>query len=144
MKTSQAGIDLIKNHEGLKLSAYLCPAGVPTIGYGHTGPEVKLGMAISSAQAEAYLAKDLGKFESCINQNVHVILTQNQFNALSSFVYNVGPMAFTGSTLLRKINANAKDPSIKDEFMRWNKSKGVVIPGLITRRMDEANLYFKA
>lgn len=143
MKTTPSGVDLIKTHEGLRLSAYRCPAGILTIGYGHTGGDVTPGMSVTQMQAEILLVRDLARFETGVDRLVHVILTQNQFNALVSFAYNVGLGAFAGSTLLRKINANPVDPSIKDEFLRWNKAKGVILPGLTKRRMDEAILYFK-
>ena len=140
MKTSPKGIALIKEFEGLRLKAYLCPGGVWTIGYGHTAG-VKPGMVISEAQAEEYLKADLIAFERYLN-GLGLALNQNQFDALVSFIYNVGTGNFSSSTLLRKIRVNPQDNSIMDEFLRWVYSKGRVLPGLQRRRLDEMKLYF--
>ena len=140
MKTSPKGIALIKEFEGLRLKAYKCPGGVWTIGYGHTAG-VKPGMVISEAQAEEYLKADLIAFERYLN-SLGLALNQNQFDALVSFIYNVGTGNFSSSTLLRKIRVNPQDNSIMDEFLRWVYSKGRVLPGLQRRRLDEMKLYF--
>ena len=140
MKTSPKGIALIKEFEGLRLKAYLCPGGVWTIGYGHTA-SVKPGMVISEAQAEEYLKADLIAFERYLN-GLGLALNQNQFDALVSFIYNVGTGNFSSSTLLRKVRANPQDNSIMDEFLRWVYSKGRVLPGLQRRRLREMKLYF--
>ena len=140
MKTSPKGIALIKEFEGLRLKAYLCPGGVWTIGYGHTAG-VKPGMLISKAQAEEYLKADLIAFERYLNV-LGLALNQNQFDALVSFIYNVGTGNFSSSTLLRKVRANPQDNSIMDEFLRWVYSKGRVLPGLQRRRLREMKLYF--
>jgi len=140
MKTSPKGIALIKEFEGLRLKAYLCPGGVWTIGYGHTAG-VKSGMVITEAQAEEYLKADLIVFERYLN-GLGLALNQNQFDALVSFIYNVGTGNFSSSTLLRKVRANPQDNSIMDEFLRWVYSKGRVLPGLQRRRLDEMKLYF--
>ena len=140
MKTSPKGIALIKEFEGLRLKAYLCPGGVWTIGYGHTAG-VKPGMLISKAQAEEYLKADLIAFERYLN-GLGLALNQNQFDALVSFIYNVGTGNFSNSTLLRKVRANPQDNSIMDEFLRWVYSKGRVLPGLQRRRLAEMKLYF--
>ena len=140
MKTSPKGIALIKEFEGLRLKAYLCPGGVWTIGYGHTAG-VKSGMVITKAQAEEYLKADLIAFERYLN-GLGLALNQNQFDALVSFIYNVGTGNFSSSTLLRKIRVNPQDNSIMDEFLRWVYSKGRVLPGLQRRRLDEMKLYF--
>ena len=140
MKTSPKGIALIKEFEGLRLKAYLCPGGVWTIGYGHTAG-VKPGMVISEAQAEEYLKADLIAFERYLN-GLGLALNQNQFDALISFIYNVGTGNFSSSTLLRKVRANPQDNSIMDEFLRWVYSKGRVLPGLQRRRLAEMKLYF--
>ena len=140
MKTSPKGIALIKEFEGLRLKAYLCPGGVWTIGYGHTA-SVKPGMVISEAQAEEYLKADLVRFERYLN-GLGLALNQNQFDALISFIYNVGTGNFSNSTLLRKVRANPQDNSIMDEFLRWVYSKGRVLPGLQRRRLAEMKLYF--
>ena len=140
MKTSPKGIALIKEFEGLRLKAYLCPGGVWTIGYGHTAG-VKPGMVITKAQAEEYLKADLIAFERYLN-GLGLALNQNQFDALISFIYNVGTGNFSSSTLLRKVRANPQDNSIVDEFLRWVYSKGRVLPGLQRRRLAEMKLYF--
>ena len=140
MKTSPKGIALIKEFEGLRLKAYLCPGGVWTIGYGHTAG-VKPGMVITEAQAEEYLKADLIAFERYLN-GLGLALNQNQFDALVSFIYNVGTGNFSSSTLLRKVRANPQDNSIMDEFLRWIYSKGRVLPGLQRRRLAEMKLYF--
>ena len=140
MKTSHKGIDLIKEFEGLRLKAYKCPGGVWTIGYGHTAG-VKPGMVISEAQAEEYLMADLIAFEKHLN-GLGLALNQNQFDALVSFIYNVGTGNFSSSTLLRKVRANPLDNSIMDEFLKWVYSKGRVLPGLQRRRLAEMKLYF--
>ena len=135
MNTSPKGIALIKEFEGLRLKAYQCPGGVWTIGYGHTAG-VKPGMLISKAQAEEYLKADLIAFERYLN-GLGLALNQNQFDALVSFIYNVGTGNFSSSTLLRKVRANPQDNSIMDEFLRWVYSKGRVLPGLQRRRLAE-------
>ena len=140
MKTSPKGIALIKEFEGLRLKAYKCPRGVWTIGYGHT-VGVKPGMVISEAQSEEYLKADLVRFERYLN-GLGLALNQNHFDALVSFIYNVGTGNFSSSTLLRKVRANPQDNSIMDEFLRWVYSKGRVLPGLQRRRLDEMKLYF--
>ena len=140
MKTSPKGIALIKEFEGLRLKAYKCPGGVWTIGYGHTAG-VKSGMVITEAQAEEYLKADLIAFERYLN-GLGLALNQNQFDALVSFIYNVGTGNFSNSTLLRKVRANPQDNSIMDEFLRWVYSKGRVLPGLQRRRLAEMKLYF--
>ena len=140
MNTSPKGIALIKEFEGLRLKAYQCPGGVWTIGYGHTAG-VKPGMLISKAQAEEYLKADLIAFERYLN-GLGLALNQNQFDALVSFIYNVGTGNFSSSTLLRKVRANPQENSIMDEFLRWVYSKGRVLPGLQRRRLAEMKLYF--
>ena len=140
MKTSPKGIALIKEFEGLRLKAYKCPGGVWTIGYGHTAG-VKPGMVISEAQAEEYLMADLIASEKYLN-DLRLAINQNQFDALISFIYNVGTGNFSRSTLLRKVRANPQDNSIMDEFLRWVYSKGRVLPSLQRRRLAEMKLYF--
>ena len=140
MKTSHKGIALIKEFEGLRLKAYKCPGGVWTIGYGHTAG-VQPGMVISEAQAEEYLMADLIASEKYLN-DLRLAINQNQFDALISFIYNVGTGNFSSSTLLRKVKANSQDNSIMDEFLRWVYSKGRVLPGLQRRRLAEMKLYF--
>ena len=140
MKTSPKGIALIKEFEGLRLKAYKCPGGVWTIGYAHTAG-VKPGMVITEKQAEEYLKADLIAFEKYLN-GLGLALNQNQFDALISFIYNIGTGNFTSSTLLRKIRLNPQDNSIMDDFLRWVYSKVRVLPGLKRRRLAEMKLYF--
>ena len=140
MKTSPKGIALIKEFEGLRLKAYKCPGGVWTIGYGHTAG-VKPGMVITEAQAEEFLRSDLAVFEKAVNDQ-NLDLTQNMFDALVSFTFNVGVGNFRRSILLAKATVNPWDNSIMDEFLRWVYSKGRVLPGLQRRRLAEMKLYF--
>ena len=140
MKASSKALELIKQFEGLRLKAYLCPGGVWTIGYGHTAG-VKSGMVITEAQAEEFLLSDIAVFEKAINDQ-NLALTQNMFDALVSFTFNVGVGNFKRSTLLYKIKVNPWDNSIMDEFLRWVYSKGRVLPGLQRRRLAEMKLYF--
>ena len=141
MKTSSKGIELIKFHEGFSDKAYLCPAGVWTIGYGHTGG-VESGDVVTVAQATELLRADLAHAESVVNAQ-KLKLNQNQFDALASFVFNVGSGNFQKSTLLRVVRNNPGDLRIKAEFDRWIYAGGKVLPGLVRRRKDESNLYFK-
>lgn len=140
MRTSQRGINLIKQHEGLRLEAYRCPAGIYTIGYGHTAG-VRRGDVIDERKAEQLLAEDLKKFEAVINRECPGV-GQNQFDALVSFTFNLGETNLRKSTLLKCVKANPDGQNIYTEFLRWNKSKGEVLPGLIRRRKAEADLYF--
>ena len=140
MKTSPKGIALIKEFEGLRLKAYKCPGGVWTIGYGHTDG-VRPGMVISERQAEDFLKAELIAFEKYLN-DLRLAINQNQFDALISFIYNVGTGNFSSSTMLRKVKANPLDNSIMEEFLRWVYSKGRVLPGLQRRRLAEMKLYF--
>lgn len=145
MKTSPVGINLIKQYEGLSLTAYRCPAGVLTIGYGHTGADVKEGQKIVEPFAETLLKGDLIHAEMAVGTLVKVPLNQNQFDALVSFVYNVGQGAFGYSTLLKRLNAG-EDPSMvaKQELPRWVKDgDGKVLQGLVRRRSAEAELFCK-
>lgn len=149
-KISVKGKNLIKSFEALKLKAYLCPAGVLTIGWGHTGADVKPGMVITLAEAERLLDADLKLFEEGVNKLVKAYISQNQFDALVSFAFNIGldidadsiAEGLGDSTLLKLVNANPGDVRIKAEFKKWNKAKGVVLPGLTRRREAELNLYF--
>lgn len=140
MKTSDATRAHIAQHEGLRLEAYLCPANVWTIGYGHTKGVTK-GMIITKDQAEALLSEDLAVFEENISKRLPG-LNQNQFDALVSFAFNVGNGAFNTSTLYRKAKQNPNDPTIRNEFAKWVHAGGRVLPGLVKRRAWEADLYF--
>jgi lysozyme len=139
-------LSIIKKYEGLKLEAYICPAGVPTIGFGSTfypdGRRVKLGDKITLQEAESILLHDIKRFEKEVLNAVKIEITNNQLSALVSFVYNVGASAFRKSTLLKKVNANPTDLTIHNEFMRWTRAGGKVLPGLVKRRAEESKLYF--
>jgi lysozyme len=140
MKTSYIGRKLIKSFEGYRSEAYICPAGKLTIGYGHTSG-VKEGDTCTEEQADIYLQEDLQWAEKAVNaQNLR--LSQFQFDALVSFVYNVGSGNFQESTLLKRIKANPKDyAAIEEEWKRWKYSKGKVLKGLVRRRAAEYELY---
>jgi lysozyme len=147
-KTAKAGIDMIKLFEGFVAKPYKCPAGVPTIGYGATfypnGKKVTMtDAAITEVQATELLANMLVSFEKYVDSYCVDTITQNQFDALVSFAYNLGPANLKASTLLKKVNANPNDESIRLEFMKWVKAGGKTLKGLVKRREAEANLYFK-
>lgn len=141
MKPSEAGLALIRQFEGLRLSAYKCAAGVPTIGYGTT-EGVKIGQTISRADAEQLLACDAQRFADHIEALVSVRLNQNQIDALVSFVYNIGPAAFASSTMLRLINQGLMEDAAR-QFARWNKANGEVLAGLTRRRAVERELFLR-
>lgn len=135
-------INIIKKHEGLRLEAYLpTPNDVWTIGYGHTHT-TKQGMKITAGQAESLLRKDILWVEKAVNKLVVVPLTQNQFDALSSLVFNIGEKAFGSSTLLRLLNSGDYEGAA-NQFPRWNKQKGRVLNGLTKRRQEERQLFLK-
>jgi len=134
------GMDLIKRFEGLSLEPYRCSAGVLTIGYGSTGPHVKLGQTITRAQAEMLLKLDLLRFEAAIARLVTVPLNQNQADALVSFAFNVGIGALEKSTLLKKLNDGDYN-AVPSQLQRWNKAGGKVLPGLVRRRLAEGELF---
>lgn len=140
MNISKNGIDFIKKEEGLVLNAYLCPANVWTIGYGHTNG-VKKGDKVTEEQAEDFLVNDLLYSERIVNKMVKVKLNQNQYDALVSFVFNVGSGNFINSTLLKKLNAGANSDEICVELRRWIFSKGRKLPVLVARRQRECELY---
>ncbi len=140
MKTSNKGIDLIKKHEGFRSKAYRCSANVLTIGFGHT-LNVKSTDVIDKAQAEVFLRQDVEFAEKEVNRH-NLDINQNQFDALVSFVFNLGVGNFARSTLLRKIKSNPNDPTIRKEFERWIYAGGKVLIGLVRRRKEEAELYF--
>ena len=139
-KIGKAGLDLIKSFEGLKLASYICPAGILTIGYGSTGHHVTPGKVITEAQAEQLLKDDLDRFEAAVTRLVTVPLTQNQYDALVSFAFNVGISALERSTLLKRVNAKLFDQA-RAEFGKWNRGGGRVLAGLTRRRAAEAALF---
>ena len=135
---------LVKQFEGLYLTAYVCPAGVLTIGWGHTGPDVYRGMTISQAQAETYLTNDLQKFANCVGNALNVKLNPNQVGALVSFSFNVGCGNLQSSTLLRRLNAGENPNTVAtQELPRWVYANGVKLNGLVRRR-DAEVAFFKS
>lgn len=147
MQTSENGLKVIAQFEGCKLTAYTCPAGVLTIGYGHTGKDVKHGMTITAEQAFELLGNDVAKTEQIVNillaKQINIgNITQGMFDALVSFAYNCGTGNLQKSTLLKKVLANPQDSTIANEFAKWNKAGGKVLPGLVKRRQFETELYY--
>ena len=147
-KVSKDALDLIKRFEGFCAQPYLCPANVPTIGYGATfyedGKKVQISdPAISEERATQLLLNVLKTFEKHVDTYTRDDVTQAQFDALVCFSYNVGVGALKSSTLLKLVNANPSDPEIRTQFLRWNKAAGRVLKGLTNRRVAEADLYFK-
>lgn len=139
MKVSNNGINLIKRFEGLELKAYKDSVGILTIGYGHTHA-VKAGDVITGEQADTFLREDLQVAELTINTNVKVKLTQGQFDALASFVFNLGSGNFVKSTLIRKLNAGDY-AGAADEFGKWVNAGGKKLPGLVKRRAAEREVF---
>lgn len=140
MKASVDAYELIKQFEGLRLEAYLCPAGIWTIGYGHTSG-VSPNSFITIQEADEYLHRDVAAIEMQLNK-LNLSLRQCQWDAIVSFVFNVGIGNFKASTLLAKIRINPDDNSIIDEFLRWVYTNGKVMRGLQKRRLTEMKLYF--
>lgn len=146
MKTNSAGFELIKGFEGLRLRAYLCPAGRWTIGYGHISADVHEGQRITAAQAESLLESDLAKVAKGVEKLVAgIAATENQFSALVSFAYNVGLGNLRRSTLLKKL-LGGDAAGAAAEFAKWTKArdaKGKLreLPGLVRRRRAERDLF---
>jgi len=151
LKINQAGIDLIKNCEGLHkkcgtkngetlVTTYYCPANVLTIGYGTTGSKVRSGMQITESQAEDFLREDMEKFEKAVKRLVKVKLNENEFSALVSFAYNCGEGALGGSTALKRLNQGDRSGCV-EALQWWNKGGGKVLQGLVKRRRAEGNLF---
>lgn len=139
MKISAEGLALIKKFEGCELTAYQCSAGVWTIGYGHT-KGVEKGMTISKESAEEMLIEELNEYEDYITDNVTSPLSQNQFDAMVSWVYNLGPSNLLASTLLKVLNAGDYE-GVPAQIKRWNKAGGQTLDGLIRRREAESLLF---
>ena len=139
MKTSQAGIDLIKSFEGLYLNAYEDVVGIWTIGYGHTG-DVQSGETISEEEAEMLLAGDLEESEEAVERYVTVDLEQHEFDALVSFTFNCGAGALKSSTLLKLLN-NGNRQGAAAQFLRWDKAGGKRVAGLTRRRKAEMEMF---
>lgn len=154
-KVSKEGARFIKNWEGCRLFPYLCPAGVPTIAYGNThypsGKRVSMSdPKIDQITAEKLFTMTIPQYEKYVDQYTRDDITQSQFDALVSIFWNCGPGDLSRSTLLKLINANPKDPKIKTQWIRWNKSPGTKDPekrkqveaGLLKRRQQELAMYF--
>lgn len=146
-KIGDKGIKLIKQFEGFSAIPYKCPAGIPTIGYGATfypnGKKVTMADPAITEQAAVDLLKNmLISFEQYVDSFCRDDINQNQFDALVSFCYNLGPNNLKTSTLIKKVNSNPSDITIRTEFMKWNKAGGKVLAGLTKRRIAEADLYF--
>jgi lysozyme len=135
---SDTGLNIIKRHEGLRLKAYKDAVGKTTIGYGHTAT-AETKKEITEKEAEVLLRKDVAAAEAAVRQWIKVPLTQNQFDALVSFTYNVGPSALARSTLLKKLNSG--DKAVAAEFLKWTKAGGRALPGLQSRRTEEMKLF---
>lgn len=140
MKTSKKGIDHIGQSEGIRLTAYLDTGGVWTIGVGHTGPEVVKGLRITYEQAMKWLEEDVKEAEDAVNRLVKVELTQNQFDVLVSFVFNVGEGQFAKSTMLKLLNSGDYIGSA-NQFPRWKFDNGKEIQGLLNRRLEEQKIF---
>ena len=143
MKTNLAGIELIKRNEGCRLTAYQDVVGVWTIGYGHTGPDVRPGLTITQERAEQLLVERLtNEFEPGVAKAIGAMVNENQFSAMVSLAYNIGVGAFAGSTLARLHRAGDYEGAA-NAFASWNKAGGRILEGLIRRRKEEADLYRK-
>lgn len=144
MRISENGVELIKEFEGIRLGAYPDPGtnGDPwTIGYGHTGTDVRPGMRISLEQADRLLEDDLLKFERGVSELVKVPISQNEFDALVSFAFNLGLGNLKSSTLLKLLNENAHHEDVAVQFLRWDKAAGKTMPGLHRRRQAEMMMF---
>jgi lysozyme len=155
MKLNEVGYKLLQEFEGLRLKPYLCSAGVPTIGYGNTvypnGRKVTMrDRTITKVFAEQMFRLTADLFAKDVAGLIKSKVTQNQYNALVDFAYNLGtdidaddiPEGLGDSTLLKKVNKNPNDKTIVNEFLKWNKAKGVVVRGLTNRRIKESQIYF--
>ena len=139
MTISQKGIDLIKTFEGCKLFAYRDSVGIPTIGYGHT-KDVKMGMSITQKQAEEFLKGDIKPVERLLN-GMGINYTQNQFDALTSWIFNLGEGNFKKSTMYKNIVERKSDVEITDQMVKWVNAGGRPLLGLKKRRVAEANMF---
>lgn len=140
MKLGPRGENLIKSFEQLRLTGYADIGGVPTAGWGHTGPDVQVGQTYTYEQAEAWFVADTAAAVNANNRELDVAVTQNQFDALVSFAYNAGIGAESHSTLLRLVNAGRFDEAA-GEFTKWDHVNGVEVAGLLRRRQAERDLF---
>ncbi|ROI09792.1 lysozyme [Chryseobacterium sp. H3056] len=142
-----SGQNFLSDAEGVRYKAYKDSGGVWTVGRGITyyedGSKVRPGDVISKQREQALFLKTVTKYANNVNKVVTKPLTQNQYNALVSFCYNIGITAFNKSTLLRVVNRNPSDPAIKAQFLRWVNDNGKKVPGLVNRRNKEIALYYK-
>lgn len=141
MKISPAGVNLVKNFEGLRLTSYQCDAGVWTVGYGTTGAHIGPGLTITKEQAEEFLLHTLQYFEDSVSELIKVKLNQSEFDALVSFTYNIGVGAFKQSTLLKLLNDGVDRSIVASELLKWTKVNGNVNEGLANRRRREKELF---
>ncbi len=139
MKISGNGMALIKKYEGCKLFAYRDSVGIPTVGYGHT-KNVMMGMAITQKQADEFLLADIAPVEKALN-NLHINFSQQQFDALCSWIFNLGIGNFNSSTMKKKIVGGASDLEITDQLVKWHNAGGKPLLGLKRRRVAEANMF---
>lgn len=142
LSLSATGLSLIQSHEGLYQKVYLDPVGIPTVCWGHVSPALKVGTRYSRQQCEGLLKMDTITAQQAIQDLVRVPLTQNQYDALTSLVFNIGRAAFARSSLLRKLNAGDYQGAA-DEFPRWVYARGKKLNGLVNRRMAERDLFLK-
>jgi len=148
MKIGQKGLQLVKDFEGWHSKPYQDPVGIPTIGYGFTYylPDRRRvtmqDAALTKTQGNRMLGEILAHYEDDVHRLVTRSLRQQQFDALVSFTYNLGATNLSKSTLLKRINSDPQDKRIADEFMKWNKAGGKILPGLVRRRAAEVQLYF--
>lgn len=140
MKINEAGLNLIKQFEGLRLAAYQCSAGVWTIGFGHTGKDVKPDTVWTKEEAENSLKSDVAWAEECVSDAVEIELNENQFSACVSLCFNIGCHAFSKSTLVALLN-NGNIEAAAQQFSRWDRAGGKQLAGLARRRKAEAGLF---
>lgn len=135
--------NMIKGWEGCRLTAYRCPAGVWTIGYGHTGADVSEGLTISRARADELFDRDIAAFARQLDRVVTgLTITQNQYDALLSLAYNIGIGRLSRSHLMELVKSDPANPAIESEFMKYVNAGGKTLPGLVRRRSVEACHYF--
>lgn len=139
---SVSGLSMIQQHEGLSYGVYLDPVGIPTVCWGHMDTRLKVGTRYSRKECEKFLLEDTRSAQQAVRDLVKVPLTQGQFDALVSLVFNIGRTAFSRSTLLRKLNQEDYEGAAA-EFPRWVYAKGKKLPGLVTRRNDEMELFLR-
>lgn len=139
-EVNEAGVRLVQEFEGCRLDAYRCPAGIPTIGYGATGPDIRMGMVWTQEEAEARLIEDVQRFADAVERALTVDVSDNEFAAMVSLAFNIGAGAFRKSTLLRLVNDGHFEAAAQ-QFERWNRAGGRVMVGLTRRRRAERALF---